>query len=144
MRYAVTLMAVVALEACAAFRTPPISPPAAGSDGGVADEAITVEATGTPPDQGCWDESPCKDYGAATCLPPGTPHHGGKTPLETLPVDILPSACEMDDDCGSVNLVCIGGRCEHRPCTSSTQCSGYCIDETCWSEPGFCEDYLKQ
>jgi hypothetical protein len=101
---------------------------------------VTEPDPGGEPD--CWDEQPCTGAGDVECRPPGSPRPSGKTP-EHVDVGKMPTPCETDGDCEPRNEVCKDGACTPAPCSSSNECDGYCIGGTCWSEPGFCESYLK-
>jgi hypothetical protein len=46
--------------------------------------------------------------------------------------------CAEDGDCGSLNVVCLGGRCERRSCKGNDDCDGYCVAGACYLDPGFC------
>lgn len=48
--------------------------------------------------------------------------------------------CQADADCASPNFICTSGSCTARPCTASSQCSGFCVDGACFNRPGWCED----
>jgi len=48
-----------------------------------------------------------------------------------------PKACVSASDCPT-DFRCDAGQCLRKPCTSSRDCGGYCVNSSCYSAPGTC------
>ncbi len=48
-----------------------------------------------------------------------------------------PKACIAPSDCPT-DFRCDGGQCLRKSCTTSRDCSGYCVGSACYSTPGTC------
>ena len=50
----------------------------------------------------------------------------------------VPASCARDVDCPTTDFACTGGSCRHKDCTSDADCAGFCVNQTCYSQPGTC------
>ncbi|HNO70066.1 MAG TPA: hypothetical protein PKI49_16235 [Pseudomonadota bacterium] len=48
-----------------------------------------------------------------------------------------PKACVSASDCPT-DFRCDAGKCSRKPCATSRDCSGYCVNSACYASPGTC------
>lgn len=48
-----------------------------------------------------------------------------------------PKACVSASDCPT-DFRCDAGKCSSKPCATSRDCSGYCVNSACYASPGTC------
>jgi hypothetical protein len=107
------------------------------------------------PEELCVDDQECKGEGEPfICAPVQCPCSGqantctpGCTSDDDCPAHLECDAtnrcsaksCGGETDCPA-NYGCSGGSCARRSCSSDADCEGYCVDGTCYADPGWCWD----
>jgi hypothetical protein len=81
----------------------------------------------------------CACVRARRCASPAAPPTASVAKASAVPpiTAAKPSPVSSASDCPT-DFRCDSGKCARKPCTTSRDCSGYCVNTACHSTPGTC------